>query len=342
MILGIDGPFEPSNRATVLLFESFLFNKTTIKSTGEKLESARISLENRWAVVRSPNQWMDNLVGSVDALEFEMKTLPPSEQYIVCLHTNDLLITQVIPRLKAFGETFPLVKLVLSIAVPENIDNEVQGTEYLVSHVHYGMGNGSILFGMLGPLVIDESTSAIRVKMYINAQRRAGNVLLVCRVISSSRLEFFLPEFDMTRTVFFSSSTESFPAVAIRGVTIRPDSLPTDPNLLERAVVSTGVEFKTDMKKYGGLGIDFSVNYLRNRIPDPQWEGMQKLASSLLEFHWQPPKLDVRNEDESPKWICHMCGLVSRLSDQENYTKHGFTYCSIACLSEHRRKGFQS
>jgi len=96
-----------------------------------------------------------------------------------------------------------------------------------------------------------------------------------------------------------------------------------------RIITSPGCQYKSDSKKFGGLGmIDCG------RVQNPSAILMD------MSFPWNPPKLHATQDDDYGKWVCDICGLVAKLSEKENYTKHGFTYCSIACLADHRKRGF--
>ena len=339
MILGVEGPIQLTDDEPVLMLESFLFDRT---GTGHKLETGRISLENRWAIFRSPDQWMDNVIGSIEGLDYELRN-SDQEPFVICLHSNDLVLNsnkETISRLKSISQSYA-VKIILSISVPKDVSDENQGVEYLVSHVHYGLGNGSIFFGMIGPLVIIDSTTPSEVRMYTRAQKKAGNVLLVCEVNSSKEQFNYLStegNFNFDRTVFFGNLDRTD---IIRGMTFRSSQGEASygpAQNMDSVVMSSGIRYKTDMKKYGGNGIDFS--FMKKRVEESEWKNAHSIARKLLQFDWEPPKLNVKAED-SPKWICHICGFVAKLDEQENYTKHGFTYCSISCLSQHRKKNFQ-
>jgi hypothetical protein len=349
MIIGINGPIDELSDAIVLFFESFFFDKT--KHSRSKLDCSRLVLDNRWAMVENPDLYLDNMVGSIDGLEVELKTLDTNgKPCLVCLHTNDMLLSggkDTLSRLKTVSASSKCY-IVLSISVPEDITDEALGTEYLVSHVHYGSSNGACFFGMMGPLVIDSKTSASRVRMYVNAQKRTGGPMLVLSVKSAERLQELDKEleFDWNRTIVFGDSGENGP-VKFFGLTFPGERILHANRSLEflkrnpgNCVMSTGIEYKTDMKKFGGRGMEFGLRFVHQNISEDHWKAMHALSLKLLDFTWDPPKLYVKDE-ESPKWICHICGLIAKLNEQENYTKHGFTYCSIACLSEHRKRGFQ-
>jgi hypothetical protein len=349
MIIGCNGPLAIDPETKVLLFESVLFDRS--KSAASK-DSERISLENRWKFTRNPSSYLDNLVGSLDALEHELKSL--EGKWLVCLHSNDLLLTssnkELFSRFKSIvTNQEPNIKIVLSISVPGTISDETQGTEYLLSHIHYGIQNGSLLFGMLGPMVIDSDTSESQVRMYVNAQQKSGSPVLTVQVKDSNRFQALAKsiDFNWNKTVIFgiksAANLKDISQEITIGLTVNPADLVASGNTdgappdLFSTVISTGVECKTDMKKFGGEGIDFCYRYY-------DWKDLESATSralSLLNFDWNPPMLNVVVEDESAKWVCDICGLTARLNEKENYTKHGYTYCSIACLGEHRKRGFK-
>lgn len=364
MILGPNGPIQIDDKTIILFFESALFDSSHL-ARQSPLNTARISLENRSQAVCVPENWLDNLSGNLDALETELKALYDTN-VVICLHSNQLLLEgsrDVVDRFKAIIERH---KIILSISVPPSIVDESQGAEYLASHVHYGSSNGALLFGMLGPLVIDELTDIGHVRMYTIAQEKAGNVLMLVHVRRFERLKRLITDFGLSlnyaRTVFVGlrqenvdELLESSPHLNIL-ITLNPDSICRQDRrclspsrslgILERyrkepkvtIVMSTGCMYKTDLIKFGGQGFKYSMNFLR---PDSlQYFESSKGGKQLIEFNWDPPKLCFIKEEEVVKWVCEICGFVARSDQVENYTKHGFTYCSIACLSEHRKRNF--
>ena len=354
-ILGQDGSITVSDADSVLMFESFFFDRSGEGSA--KLNATRLTLETRHEAVLKPLDFLDNLVGSMDAFELELKSL---ENRIICLHSNDLLLSgsrEFVERFRRAIATSKSIKVVLSIALPDSITSEQQGAEFLESHVHYGSSNG-LFFGLLGPLVIDSDTSEMKLDMYLAAQTKTGGVLLIVQVnaVDNAVHLFQSKSVDWDRILLVGlkskADIERFDHIAGVDVkvcvTSRPDS-DMDPLQLSkkasaelfsqlegRSVASTGTLFKTDHKRYGGLGVDAFPFFLRRCGLAPSGS----LAATLLRFTWDPPKLAVL-EQESEKWVCDVCGLTARLNEKENYTKLGFTYCSIPCLSEHRKRGYK-
>jgi hypothetical protein len=315
-------------------------------------------MENRSMFVERPTEYLDNVVGSMDAFETELKSL---SNHVVCLYSNSLLLNggrEYAEKFKAVVSSSPSVKVVLAISVPDSIRDEVQGAEYLASHVHYGSSNG-LFFGLLGPLVIDSDCSQACLNMYLTAQSKTGHVGLLVQVLDLNRATelFQHADVDFSRIVFIGSLTVEdvtrLDRIAGRPVTVcltgRPDEQLTATGrsmgeamqvfnqLGNRVMASTGTQFKTDHIRYGGSGIMAFPRFLANRGVVVS----NHLARSLLMFHWDPPKLTVLQQ-ESEKWVCDVCGFTARLNEKENYTKHGFTYCSIPCLAEHRKRGFTS
>ena len=143
-ILGQDGPITVSDADSVLMFESFFFDRSGEGSA--KLNATRLTLETRHEAVLKPLDFLDNLVGSMDAFELELKSL---ENRIICLHSNDLLLSgsrEFVERFRRAIATSKSIKVVLSIALPDSITSEQQGAEFLESHVHYGSSNGLFFF----------------------------------------------------------------------------------------------------------------------------------------------------------------------------------------------------
>ena len=102
---------------------------------------------------------------------------------------------------------------------------------------------------------------------------------------------------------------------------------PTPSQDLSNCLFSKWCRYKTDFKKFGGQGIDLCAEQM-----DRNLEHFRRIFS----FEWNPPKLNLVQE-KSEKWICDVCKVVAKSEEQENYTKHGFTYCSIKCLAAHRK-----
>jgi hypothetical protein len=314
--------------------------------------------------VRNPDCWLDNISGSLDALELELKSLTDSNT-VICLHNNQLLLDGSSETAQRFRSIIKDHKIVLAISVPPSIIEEEQGAEYLASHVHYGSSNGALLFGLLGPLIIDASVTLSRVRMYTTAQAKCGNLTLVVDVHDFGKLESLLRDTQLSinhsRTVYVGLTKENVDAILKLvphvnvGLNFSPDSISRDSSALSpekciqiRAALgtdsrvtfafSTGCKYKTDLLKYGGQGFEFAFNFLRQSSPNAA--KTNATFSSLLEFAWNPPKLCVMRDVESQKWVCDVCGFIARSDEAQNYTKHGFTYCSVACLSVHRKRNF--
>ena len=357
-VIGVGGPIELDPNSTALLYESVLFDR----STGSESKTARITLDNRWEVVRSPNTWLDNLVGSLDAFELELKTMT-HQSVVLCLHSNDLLLrgsVEFVTRFKSILSARKGLSVILSVSAPANISSVEQGSEYLASHVHYGSARGELMFGVIGPLLLDSTTTVERVQMYTKAQSMTGDCLLLIDVKDIQALGKFKCEFNLERSVIFGltsvAEVDQLDMPCTVGVTCpSPEAMvsggisaDTAMGMLThcmktpyiRPVVSTGTHCKTNLKMFGGQGFEFFASHAESRIGKSEVQSIHSHALSLLAFRWNPPKLDTKVEEQVSKWVCDICGLSAGQDEHPNYTKLGFTYCSIACLSDHRKRGF--
>ena len=306
MIVTVNGPIDARTiSGNVLLFESLLFDRS-----GEfpSASATRLSLENRWQMLASPDAFLDNITSSLDLFEFELKNLSLPPNSLLCMHSNDLLLSGSKEVVKQFKEIVARssVRIVLAIGLPpRNLrSSTVDPTEYLVSHVHYGM-KGGLLFGLLGPVLVTRDTDMADLAPYLEAQKKTGASLLV-EVQDGDAPVLQGQVFDANKTAFF------FP-------------VNSEPSL--QANTWSGCRYKSDFKKFGGAGICFSSPIIDS-------------TRALLSFDWNPPLLDSTREENNAKWICDICKKIERVVDQPNYTKLGFTYCSSACLAVHRKRGF--
>jgi hypothetical protein len=348
MILGHCGQIDLNpNETDVYLLESILFDKSHAYSNSS-LKPSRISLENRWEVEESPTEWLDNLTGSLDALELELKTIKRNGNILLCLHSNELLLNgnrDVLSRFKSILER-ERIECVLSVSIPDSIQDENIASEYLASHIHYGSANGQLMFGALGPLVIDDSPNMARA--YLRAQEKTRGSLLMVKIGDWRKFESLKAGFNYERTIFYGISTCNHldvlhsigPQIKVCltstevGITTLESLVKYAKGLGNLSVfLSTGTHYKIHLKKYGGKGIDYVQRQFGENC-------LMADALKLFEFEWDPPKLISQRDEEIEKWVCDICGVVAKSNEQQNYTKHGFTYCSIACLSEHRKRNF--
>lgn len=299
MILTCLGPIEQTEFDHVFYFESMLFDRG---SPG--MLSDRLTLENRFEFVKSPEKYLDNVTGNLDMFEFELKSLLQSgsdlSKTLICMHENDLLLNgskEFIAEFKKIVTRYR-VHIVLSISLLKSDSPE----EYLVSHIHYGSTHG-LFFGAL------LMRPGENFEIYLSAQAKTGAPLF-CSHISSP--------------------------VSNHGVVVIADHVASSGIYtlsctgLDLKLFTSKCRFKTDFKKYGGQGIDIF----------PQSNVHLKSAPLVFQFNWDPPKLDVAPEDVG-RWICDICGVSAELSERENYTKLGYTYCSTICLGVHRKRNWE-
>lgn len=355
MILSCSGAIAPVDRqaTNILVFESALFDRSASLDLS-KVRTSRIYLENRWEVLQEPDKWLDNVTGSLDALELELKAIR-DKKTVVCFHSNDQILQggpDFIERFKSITER-EKITCILSISVPEPVIDEIQSSEYLVSHIHYGSQSG-LFFGLLGPLRIDSNTTPVNVHAYTRAQEQCGFPLLLIDVVDWKAFDKFGPMLIKERSIVFGAHSKShLDQLASQrhvnvGITCRDIDCSESLAMLDRAeglglrpVISTGTQYKTDLKKFGGRGVDYLPNFAASRLDATALSKMNAHALSLLHFTWEPPKLATMREELIVKWVCDVCGHRGRTDEEQNYTKLGFTYCSIKCLSEHRKRNFQ-
>ena len=339
VIVGIQGPLENlSDALQVFLFESSFFDSSSRSSTS----AARITLENRWEAVLNPTGYVDNLVGGQDMFEYELKSFR-GPKTVVCLHSNKILLDGSKESVEKFKDTCKRYsdkfQFLLSISLPPETTGEdfESMVEYLVSHVHYGSAKG-LYFGAIGPFVLDSPATS---EIYLEAQKRTGAPLFaevaptssldLLDSIDCSKILLIVRDFDTaSRLVSRIGNTKKLNLVVPccdQGIDPRFKDLP-DCTIF----FSPGCSQKIHFKKFGGLGFDS----LRGHVNSDS-----AAALSLLAFPWNPPKLNGQQDDDYGKWVCDICGLRAKLSEKENFTKHGYTYCSIACLASHRKRGFE-
>ena len=349
VVVGINGPLSDafiSSVKHILPYESVFFDKSYIAKS--ESSGSRLTLENRYQAVQNPAAIRDNLVGGLDMFEYEMKCMSFVDgPAIICLHSNDILLNssrENIDRFKAICKQYSgQAEIVLSIGLPQDvladpIGQREKGVEYLVSHVHYG-SSGGLLFGMMGPIEKDRV-----VEIYKEAHSRTGAPILINSALIDVAGEKSFP----TNKAFIVTESVGQVVKVIESINAPPNQcmnfvVPTsieslDPFLQVEAskdesvciIPTVGCEYKVDFKKFGGSGFSLGHYTLSN---------IANIITSLS-FAWDPPKLDGKQDDDYGIWVCDICGLVAKLSEKENYTKHGFTYCSISCLAAHRKKGF--
>ncbi len=342
VIVGIEGPLKNlSEISEVLLFESAFFDASSQSSPACSV--ARISLENRWDALLNPTKYIDNLVGSQDMFEYELKSFG-GPKTLVCLHSNKILLDGSKESLETFKDTCNRYSskfdFMLSISLPRDLQGDFETlVEYLVSHVHYGSSKG-LFFGCIGPFVLESTQVA---NIHLEAQKRTGAPLFIQISSGDSSVLSILESVDLSKIFLVPKNFETACRLVDRfGNTKRPNLVITcsegglDPRYSSlgdcQIFVSPGCSQKVHFKKFGGLGFDM----LRRTSADSA-----EAALSVLSFAWNPPKLNAQQDDDYGKWVCDICGFRAKLSEKENFTKHGYTYCSVACLASHRKRGFE-
>lgn len=230
--------------------------------------------------------------------------------------------------------------------------------EYLCSHIHYGSREG-LFFGVLGPVVLDglsDDQLKESLNIYSSAQSRTDAPLIIHIPEDSRQYPLIvecLNELNPNRIIFtkFDNSEKLKQFIQINSnssnflITIpSPDdcllgkSIESSLEIVRahpgKCFVSSGCNYKHNFLKYGGHGFGYAPRLLAAHSL------IARTDPSVLSFNWSPPKASWVEEWEG-KWVCDVCGFVSKFKDQENYTKFGFTYCSIKCLSDHRKRHFK-
>ena len=333
-LVGINGQIE-STFDRVFVFESAFFDSSYSNSS-----SNRISLENRWEAVMDPSKYLDNLVGNLDMFEYELKSFRDEGKTLVCLHSNKILLNGTKEFVDKFKEIckryFEKFEFVLSMGMVGGHDASTE-IESIVSHIHYGSSRG-LFFGAIGPLLLDSAES---VRVCVESHKRTNAPVFVYASSNQSYLSEFIHSIEDSSKVFLIiEKIEVWEYVSRHFIdkkfhVIIPCST-SDYRLkaltIPNALYSPGCSQKVHFKKFGGLGFDEDRYLLQSNRVNP---------FQLLGFAWSPPKLNGQQDDDYGKWVCDICGVRAKLSEQENFTKHGYTYCSVACLSSHRKRGFE-
>eukprot|EP01054_Gregarina_sp_Poly1_P004453 Gregarina_sp_Poly_1__4452@NODE_239_length_10907_cov_182_631458_g210_i0_p4_GENE_NODE_239_length_10907_cov_182_631458_g210_i0NODE_239_length_10907_cov_182_631458_g210_i0_p4_ORF_typecomplete_len383_score45_55VATC/PF18716_1/1_7e10DUF3330/PF11809_8/0_028_NODE_239_length_10907_cov_182_631458_g210_i069258073 len=96
---------------------------------------------------------------------------------------------------------------------------------------------------------------------------------------------------------------------------------------------SSGVFFRSDHVAHGGLGFRGRLE-LKKRLES----GIKMCDANFAQFDWKPPFVK-----EAPKaqFRCDVCRNEFPLdTGEEPYRKFDFVYCSMSCLSTHRKQGW--
>jgi hypothetical protein len=309
------------------------------------MDPARISLDNRWRMLEQPDAFLDNQTGDIDMLEQELRSLPRDEKTLICLHSNTLLVaggSKTAEKLRGLLTSFAdRATVLLAIGLPDNTTLPPENAvEYLASHVFYG--KDGLHFGMLGPLILTQDTSPESVEVYIKAHERTSAPLLV-HVTDFIKYEEFRPKLRSVKTIVFRGYTShrmhlSSEPLHLMGVCTRNTCRSEVESLMRIAssdvgtavTFSPGCRYKTDFKKYGGRG------FTSRSYTEPE----SLRIAEFIAFPWSAPAAPSKPIDEAEMWVCDVCGVSARMDEKENYTKLGYTYCSIPCLASHRKRGF--
>jgi len=114
-----------------------------------------------------------------------------------------------------------------------------------------------------------------------------------------------------------------------------------DEGKTSKLLLATGLSWKMNFRKYAGdglmhLGDMLSLMEKVHGVDSKHvWEQSNKNALALLTYWKAPPKVETVER----VWKCDWCKKKSPES-VEGFSKHEFQYCSIKCLSEHRKAGF--
>ena len=348
VILTVAGPIEPESVKRIYLFETLPIDRTDSASSTALTE--RISLKNRHAVVMDPLEYIDNLKVSIDDVAQELAD-SESTVYVRMSSVIDNATHQGFNKSNHFLATATISEHM----VRSSDDKQV---EWLKCAIQFGI-NGAFC----GCLVTTDLQS---IKIYLQAHKDTGapliidasqhgidwdDVILSLNDCHQDKLVFLNIadqqglDFILKKTICWIGFTCSTPEASIitesRYIGYRIDQLARIiENLpVDRLLISPGLRFKTHLRNYGGFGIGYLYDWVTKRFGGEKSEMLFLTnPAKFLSFPWSPTKVEVIVKKDI--WTCHVCN-VTEDEDVQNYTKMGFVYCSMTCLSKHRKLGFK-
>lgn len=330
-ILGVDGPIEVTD-VSIAPFECLSFDWSSQAAPSASLD--RLTLKNRAAVVANPFSFHEALTIPIDEAVSEVDN---SSFDIVCSFSAPSKVKEIQKRLKT-GKKLVAAAELTSEKLKTSVTEQV---EWLKCAIRIGL-EGSYC-GILGvckgpgidayaaaqaatgaPLVLlvpddqvlssIDSLKACGATLAKVAFLNIRDELILQRLMKEEcRIGYTCPTFDIR------THATPFNAVSPVELSALSSLIPK-----EKLLLSPGLCMRHHFSNFGGLGL--------NR---PE---MRTDAIDFFSFPWEPPRVEVKIEKQL--WSCDVCG-TSGDESVRNYTKMGFTYCSMTCLSTHRKAGFK-
>jgi len=114
------------------------------------------------------------------------------------------------------------------------------------------------------------------------------------------------------------------------------------PKFASQIIISNNINFKSQLTSYGGMGYSnlyeniilpfFITKYSAEIINGITYKNMLP----ILAWWKEKPKQEIKQKT----WKCHWCQKDYEES-HDNFSKHGFIYCSIECLRAHSKTNFK-
>ena len=331
-ILGVTGPIE-FDGGLIAPFECLTFDWSSQAEKDASLD--RLSLKNRSAVVTDPFRFYEALTIPIDDVVAEVDSSPFD---VICSFGQPGRLVEIQKRLKT-GKRIVAAAELGSDKLTASLSEQV---EWLKCAVNLGL-DGSYC-GMLGVC------RGPGIEAYATAQAATGAplVLLVPDHEVKQSLEVLKAySASMAKVVFLNARDKSTinalinegclvgftspslearaHASPFRGLSVDElkELLPEVPK--DRLLLSPGLCMRHHFTNFGGFGLN-------------RREMTSEGTNAFLTFPWEPPRVEVKVEKQF--WTCHICA-TSGDELVRNYTKMGFTYCSMICLSRHRSAGFK-
>ncbi|KAL4511835.1 hypothetical protein ABPG72_012680 [Tetrahymena utriculariae] len=98
----------------------------------------------------------------------------------------------------------------------------------------------------------------------------------------------------------------------------------------KQILISNGVKYRTDLRKYGGKGFFAVFDFIKDtQMNDQQIEDIFR-NNMIAVLQWNTFKVQIQ---EIKQWKCPICGK-EQPENIQRFTKLGKEFCSIACLKK--------
>ena len=108
-----------------------------------------------------------------------------------------------------------------------------------------------------------------------------------------------------------------------------------DVESLDRVVVAAGVRYRTQLRRYGGVGYGAGLIAVR----DAEVRDINFAAAAPSLAWYRPPK---KRPADVVELQCSRCGRSFEVRRGHHYGKYDFVYCGRGCLDAHRDAGFDA